>query len=466
MEKLKAVSPFRLAALLRREKDPKLALQLFLNPNSNPNSTHKPYPYSLLSYDLIITKLGRAKLFEELELILSKLKLETRFTPSEIIFCNIITYYARARLAERALHVFDEMPSFRCGRTVKSLNTLLNGLLICREFDKMQKVFVGLDWFACPDACTYNIMINACRVQDDMVGAWELFDEMRNRGIRPNEVTFSTLITGLCRSLKVNEALKLKKDMFKVYNVEPTSYVYASLIKGLCEIKELSLAFQLKDEMLERNIQVDSAIYTTLITGLFKVGRNNEVYVVLEEMKSKGCIPDTATYNALIAGHCAEKHFDLALRSLNEMEEKTFKPDVISYNVLIKAYFKEGKIKEAIDLFEDMPRRGCKPDVVSYRIVVQGLLSGMQLKEVAFMLDEMIFKGYAPHHATVDKFMNLLHEQGNLELLFEVVNSLAKGNHIDSDSWTLAISTITSKYKLLNFHDVFDELTNSYNLAP
>ncbi|XP_021769765.1 putative pentatricopeptide repeat-containing protein At1g53330 [Chenopodium quinoa] len=450
MEKLKPFSPFRLSALLRQQKDPKLALNLFLNPNSN----NKPYPYSLLSYDLIITKLGRAKMFDELELILSKLKLETRFTPTEIIFCNVITYYAQARLPERALHVFDEIPSFRCPRTVKSLNTLLNGLLICREFDKLERVFVGIDWFASPDVCSYNIMINSYRVRNDMESAWKMFDEMRERRVRPNEVTFSTLITGLCASLKVKEALRLKKDMTRVYNVEPTFYVYASLIKGFCEIKELNLAFKLKDEMLEKNVEVDSAIYTTLISGLFKVGRKDEVVVVLEEMKRIGCLPNTVTYNALISGYCAEKRFDLALEVLNEMEGKTCKPDVISYNVLIKAYFNEGKIREATDLFEDMPRRGCKPDVVSYRIVVQGLLSGMKLKEVAFILDEMVFKGYAPHLLTVNKFMNLLCEEGDLELLFEVVNILAKGNYIDTNSWTLAVSAISSNYELLDFHDV------------
>ncbi|KAL2943639.1 hypothetical protein RDABS01_031987 [Bienertia sinuspersici] len=468
MQKLQGISPFRLSALLRREKNPKLALQLFLNPNSSltsNNNYNKPFSYSLLSYDLIITKLGRAKLFDELELILSKLKLESRFTPTEIIFCNVITYYARARLAERALNVFDEMPSFRCPRTVKSLNTLLNGLLICREFDKMRKLFVVMDRFACPDVCTFNIMINACRMLNDVEGAWKVFGEMRQRRIQPNEVSFSTLIAGLCTSLKMKEALKLKKDMTRVYNVKPNLYVYTSLIKGLCETNELSLAFQLRDELLDSNVEVDSAIYTTLISGLFKAGRMDEVDVLIEEMKRVGCIPVTATYNALISGYCSEKRLDLALKCLNELEEKAYKREVISYNVLIRAYFNEGKIKEAIDLFEDMPRRGCKPDVVSYRVVVQGLLSGMKLKEVAFVLDEMMFKGYAPHLITVNKFLNLLHEEGNLELLFEVVNSLAKGNYIDTNSWHLAVSIVIAKHEVLHFVDAFDALTKSHTMT-
>uniref|UniRef100_A0A7C9EJN1 Uncharacterized protein n=2 Tax=Opuntia streptacantha TaxID=393608 RepID=A0A7C9EJN1_OPUST len=462
MKKLKGVTPFQLSYLLRRETDPKRAFQLFLNPNADPDPNPKPFHYSLLSYDLTITKLGKAKLFDELEQILSKLKLETRFTPTEIIFCNIIAFYSRARLPDKALQVFDEIPSFKCLRTVKSWNTLLNGLLICREFDKMRKIFLGMDQFTCPDTCTYNIMINTCRVQNDLDGAQKMFDEMRKRALEPTAVTFSTLIAGLCTNLKLQEAFKLKRDMTKIYKVTPNVHVYTSLIRGLCEVQDLSLAFELKNEMLERNIKLDSAIYTTLISGLFKLGRKDEVHEVLEEMKKAGCHPETETYNALIAGFCGQKQFDLALEFLNEMELQGKKPDVISYNVLIRAYCEDGKFRDAIELFEDMPRRGCKPDVVSYRILVHGLFHGLQLTEAAFILDEMIFKGYAPYPSTVNQLMRLLHKEGNLELFFEVLSSLARGNFINADSWALAIGTIPRKCEHVVLEDLFDMLTASY----
>ncbi|KAK9688771.1 hypothetical protein RND81_09G009800 [Saponaria officinalis] len=461
MEKLKKISQFRLSSLLRQQNDPIIAFNLFLNPNFCPNSNPKPFNHSLLSYDLIITKLGRAKMFHELELILSKLKLETRFNPTEIMFCNVITYYCRARLPDKALQVFDEMPTFRCRRTVKSLNTLLNGLLICREFEIMERIFVGFESFDCPDVCTYNVMINACRMQGDLVSAWKVFDEMRKRRIQPNVVTFSTLIVVLCESSKLKEAFKLMIDMSRVYKVDPNVYVYASLIKGLCEVKELNQAFRVKDEMLKRKIEVDSAVYTTLISGLFKVGRKDEVEGVLEEMKSVGCKPDTVTYNAIITGYCAEDRFDLGLRVLNEMESKGCKPDVISFNVIIRAYVNAGLLREAMDLFEDMPRRGCKPDVLSYRILVQGLIDGMVLKDAILFLDEMIFKGFAPYPTAINAFMKRLREDKNFELLFEVLSTLAKGNYIDIDCWKLVIDVVFKKSEFLNFCDVFDALITS-----
>ncbi|XP_074319283.1 uncharacterized protein LOC141656330 [Silene latifolia] len=458
MQKLKPMSQFRVSSCIRNEKDPIAAFNLFLNPNQTPNSTLKPFKHSLLSYDLIIDKLGRAKLFHELELILSKLKLETRISPTEIMFCNVITWYARGRLIDKALQVFDEMPMYRCPKTVKSLNTLLNGLLICREYDKMERIFLGFGRFGWRDACTYNVMINSCRARGDLVGARRLFDEMLERRFRPNVATFATLIAALCEGLKLKEALKLWNDMSRGYKIEPNVFVYTSLIKGLCDANELTEAFRLKDEMLEKNMKITSPIFTTLIRGLFKVGRKDDVQGVLDEMTKIGCKPDTATYNALITGYCEEGRIELGLGVLNEMKDKGCKPDVVSYNVIIRAYLNDGKFREAMDLFEDMPRRGCKPDVVSYRVLVQGLVDGTMLQEVVSYLDEMVFKGFAPYPVVINKFMTRLHQEGNSELLFQVLTSLAKGNYIYTDSWTLVTSIVCENSELSSFRQLFDSL--------
>ncbi|GFZ12391.1 pentatricopeptide repeat (PPR) superfamily protein [Actinidia rufa] len=449
------ISPFRLSSLLRLQKDPNLALQLFLNPNPDPNP--KPFRYSLLSYDLIITKLGRAKMFDQMEQIVEQLKVETRFVPTEIIFCNIITFYGRARLPNRALNTFDQIPSFRCQRTAKSVNTLLNALLSCREFERMREVFVGMGRFAAPDVCTYNILMNASCLRDDVGGAWKVFDEMRKRGIRPNTVTFGTLIKVLCENNKLEEAFRVKEDMGRDFRVKPNTFVYASLMKGLYKANEFDLAFKLKDEMLERKIELDSRVYSTLISAFFKAGRKGDVIGVLEEMKENGCKPDTVTYNALIHGYCQEKNFEAAFGVLSELE-KEFKPDVTSYNVIIGGFCKEGKLREANEFFEDMPRRKCAPDVVTYRTLFDGLCDGMQLKEAALILDEMVFKGYSPRTESIMKFIDELCQGGNLKLLWTVLNSLAKGNLIDVVTWRMVVPLVCQNNKLLNASELVETL--------
>ncbi|KAM1238602.1 hypothetical protein ACFX2I_039290 [Malus domestica] len=461
MKASKPISPFRLCSLLRREKNPNLALQIFRNPNPDLNPPPgKLFRYSLLSYDLIITKLGRAKMFDQMEQMLHQMKQETRFAPPEIIFCNVISFYGRARLPDRALQVFDEIPAFRCQRTVKSLNSLLDVLFKCGEFEKMSRLFVGFENYATPDACTYNILIKACCANECLDDAWKVFDEMSRKGVRPTTVTFGTLIYWLCSNFRLKEAFKLKYDMVVIHGVVPDQYVYTSLIKGLCKIGEMTSAFELKEEMVMKKIKPDSAVYSTLISGLFNAGRKELVSGLLEEMSEYGCKPDTVTFNAMIHGLCKEKNFEAAYRVLDEMTEKDCEPDVISYNVIIGGLCKDGKWREANDLLEDLPRRGCTPDVVSYRTMFDGLCDWRQFNEASLVLDEMIFKGFAPRLASTQKLVEGLCEAANAELLGTVLTSLGKGkgNFLHVDIWGMLVDMVCKKEKLSNVSELVDNL--------
>ncbi|KAF2571432.1 hypothetical protein F2Q70_00005745 [Brassica cretica] len=314
-------------------------------------------------------------MFHELDQVLLQLKSDTIIVPTEILFCNVNNYFGRGRLATRALHLFDEMPQYRCQHTVKSVNSLLNALLKCGAFNKMKEVLSSIDKYGKPEACIYNILINGYSQSGCFDDALKLFDEMVKKKVKPTGVTFGTLIHGLCKNFKIGE---------------------------------LSLAFKLKEESYEGKIKVDSAIYSTLISSLIKAGRSDEVSGILEEMREKGCEPDTVSYNGV-------------------------KPDVISYNMILSAVFRIKNWKEGAYLFEDMPRRGCVPDILSYRIVFDGLCEGSQFEEVAVVLDEMMFKGYKPRRDRLEIFLQRLCESGKWEILGKVISSLSKGNAVDAD---------------------------------
>ncbi|KAL0306591.1 UNVERIFIED_CONTAM: putative pentatricopeptide repeat-containing protein [Sesamum radiatum] len=370
----------------------------------------------------------------ELELVVEKLKNDTRVVPEEIIFCNIITYYGRARLPHEALRVFDEIPSCRCQRTIKSVNTLLNSLLMCREFDKLREVFSGIGKYASPDACTYNILINACCMRSDLERAWKVFDEMRRRGVEPNVVTFGTLINGLCAISKLDMAFSLKRKMERDFKIKPNAHIYVALVKRLCKAGDLNKAIKLKEEMLRKKVELEPAVYSTLISAFFKAGRKGE-----------------------------EKEFDLAFAALSEMEKEGCKPDVISYNVIIAGLCREKKVREANKLLEDMPRLQCPPDVVTYKTLFDGLCDVQQFKEAACILDEMISTGYVPHSSGVCKYLDVL-VQGKDKELWTCLFNLAKKNSIDRYIWRL-VTSLVYKDEHSNACELFNRLIKPHALA-
>ncbi|KAK7319709.1 hypothetical protein RJT34_04434 [Clitoria ternatea] len=449
----KPISPFRLCSLLRSQKDPSLAFQLFTNPNPNHD---RPFRYSLLSYDLIITKLGRAKMFTQMEQILQQLQRETRFQIPEPLFCHVISFYARARLPARALHAFLSIPSFRCSPSLKSFNSLLHALLTCRQFNAMSQLMSRVHHFGTPDACTYNILISACSSQGHVERAWKLFDEMRQRGVPPNVVTFGILTNLLCKNSLVQEAFKLKEDMERGFRLKTNVFVYTNLIKGVCEIGDFDWAFRVKDEMVRNNLRLDAVVYNTLINALFKAGKKEEGFRVLEEMKNNGCKPDAVTCNVLIVEHCRQNNFVEAYRVLDGKEG--VKPDVVGYNVVIGWLCKQGKWSKAVDLFHDMPRRQCAPDVVTYRTLFDALCQWMQFAEAGLILEEMIFKGFVPHALSLNEFVEGLCREGKFELLLTVLNELGRGGLCNEETWKSVVSMVCTRENMSAPFEVFDTL--------
>lgn len=102
-------------------------------------------------------------------------------------------------LPSRAIQTFLSIPSFRCTPTLRSFNSLLNALLTCRRFQTITHFASRLSEFGPPNPCTYNILIRSCFLQGRTDRALQLFDEMRRTNVRPDKVTFGTLIHGLCK---------------------------------------------------------------------------------------------------------------------------------------------------------------------------------------------------------------------------------------------------------------------------
>ncbi|XP_047172024.1 putative pentatricopeptide repeat-containing protein At1g53330 [Vigna umbellata] len=454
MSTSKPISSFRLTSLLRSQKDPSLALQLFLNPNPNHPSV-RPFRHSLRSYDLIITKLAQAKMFPQMEQLLDQLHTQTRFPTPEPLLRHVIAAYARAGLPSRALRTFLSIPA----PSLRSFNSLLHALLACRDFASFTRLLPHLPRFLGPDACSYNILIHACSLTDDRDRAWKLFNEMRRRGVRPNQITFGTLINLLCKSpqLHLPQAFKVKEEMDRVFKIKPNVFVYTSLIKAVCEVGDFDSAVMFKNEMVRNNLKLDAVVYNTLVSGFLKGGKKDIGFRVLEEMKIGGVKPNSVTCNVLIGEFCRAGKFEEAYRILNDGLEGV-KPDVFGYNVVIGWLCKEGKWREADDLFGDMPRRQCVPDVVTYRTLFDGLCQCMQFEEAGLVLEEMIFEGYVPRSSSLNEFVGMVCKEGDFELLAKVLSGLVGGGFYCEDVWKTLVLLVCQSEKLLGAFEHFDEL--------
>ena len=56
---------------------------------------------------------------------------------------------------------------------------------------------------------------------------------MKDKGLRPNDVTYNSLIDACVRCSQMGEAWRLLEDMSQSEDVRPDNFTYSTLIKGI-----------------------------------------------------------------------------------------------------------------------------------------------------------------------------------------------------------------------------------------
>ncbi|XP_017614027.1 pentatricopeptide repeat-containing protein At1g06580-like [Gossypium arboreum] len=143
-----------------------------------------------------------------------------------------------------------------------------------------------------------------------------LYSQMELLGVSHNDYFFNILINCFCQLGGIDSGFSVLVKMLKL-GVKPDVVTFSTLIKGLCKRSKISQACLLKEahdlffEMSKQGINPNVITYTTLIDTLYKKGVVSKAKDILGTMKKLGIEPNVA--KALILEYKApEKHHRLS----------------------------------------------------------------------------------------------------------------------------------------------------------
>ncbi|XP_038711729.1 putative pentatricopeptide repeat-containing protein At1g12700, mitochondrial [Tripterygium wilfordii] len=197
-----------------------------------------------------------------------------------------------------------------------------------------------------------------------------LFSDMNSIGLCADTITYSTLISGLCKVGSVQAVKKLLKEMCARGHT-PNLITYSTLLDGLCKRGSLDEALTLFKAMQESGLELEIVTYNTMIDGLSK----GEKLIIARELFSclsiKGLNPDIKTYNILINGLCKEGDLSEAYDLIREMEGTDCPPNGGTYNTIIRGLFRNNNTSLAVQLLHEMVDKGFSGDVSTAEMVVR-----------------------------------------------------------------------------------------------
>jgi pentatricopeptide repeat protein len=195
----------------------------------------------------------------------------------------------------------------------------------------------------------------------------------------PDVITYTTLINGLCKAGRLEEAKKKFIEMMSK-NLLPDSVTYDTFVLSFCKQGKLSSALRVLKDMERNGCSKTLQTYNSLILGFGNKGQIFEMYGLMDEMRERGIGPDVCTYNNMISCLCEGGKTKDATSLLHEMLDKGVSPNVSSFKILIKAFCKSGDFKVACDLF-DVALSVCDHKEALYSLMFNELLAGGKLSD-------------------------------------------------------------------------------------
>lgn len=194
-----------------------------------------------------------------------------------------------------------------------------------------------------------------------------MLDEMDKKGVKPDIVSFNTLLNGYLK--KGDDRFQEIIKKISSEGLEPDVVNYNCRISKLCRDLETIKGEELLDVMISKGIQPNLTTFATIINRFCRQGDVNAAVKVFKRMKDmkkngrEGATPKPDTYVVLIRGLVDKGDFTEALAICRECLTNRFAPPFEVVRGLIDGLLKDSKIDEAKDVVAKM-RMAIKGDAV------------------------------------------------------------------------------------------------------
>ncbi|KAL6270335.1 hypothetical protein ACE6H2_027246 [Prunus campanulata] len=189
------------------------------------------------------------------------------FMPGVLSDNAILDAISRSKEIDQAFELLRLMALKGLGLNLISYNVVINGL--CREgtmnetSQRQVELVIFTKHFVLQEEMRRNRLspnvfnvINAMCKAKNLNRAMEFFDQMRVRGLRPNERTYTKFIDGFSPQGFLNEAYDGLKEMIG-NGLSPSIVTYNALINGYCLLGRMEDAIRILQDMTGKGLSPD-----------------------------------------------------------------------------------------------------------------------------------------------------------------------------------------------------------------
>jgi len=171
-----------------------------------------------------------------------------------------------------------------------------------------------------PSEVTFGILLEACVAAKDLDSARKVFDDLSSSGLRLNVVHCTTFIKGLLGANKLDEAAGVLDEMAcSASGVRPDLITYSTIVKAYAERGDVSAAVKMLEKMMGAGVKPDEIIYNCVLTGCCTFPHKTAIVMrIFETLLKLGLKPTTTTLSILLKGLAHSEAWSTSLQVLKD----------------------------------------------------------------------------------------------------------------------------------------------------
>lgn len=394
--------------LLRLKHSSKIALAFFQYSKSLPLP-----PLTTTSYNILIDVLAKVRQFDVVWQLIVEMDRSTGVKPNSDTFLILIRRLIAAGLTRQAVRAFDDVEAF-VGTKPTSEDFLFLLDTLCKYgyvrqavevFNKRRNGFVV-------DVKIYTaLMCGWCKI-GRVETAKKFLNEMVERGIEPNVVTYNVLLNGVCRKASLHPEERFEKtirnaekmfDEMRERGIKPDATSFSIVLHVYSRAHKPDMSVEKLREMREEGVSPTVATYTSVVKCLCSCGRLEDAEELLDQMVRDGISPCVETYNCFFKEYRGRKDVDGALKLYRKMKDEGLcMLGMHTYHILLGMFLKQNRLEIAREIWDGMKESGSGLDLDSYTMMVHGLCEKEKWREACQFFVEMIEKGFLPQTVTFE----------------------------------------------------------------
>ncbi|XP_045806007.1 pentatricopeptide repeat-containing protein At4g16390, chloroplastic-like [Trifolium pratense] len=347
------------------------------------------------------------------------------------------------------------------GNGVVIYNVTLKVFRKCKDFEGAQKVFDDmLQRGVKPDNITFTTMINCARMSALSNKAVEWFEKMPGFGCEPDAITCSAMVCAYARTNHVDMAQRLyDRAKTEIWPIDVVTF--SALIKMYDLVGNYDGCLNMYLEMMGLGVKPNLITYNILLAAIMRGKRHWQAKTIYQEMKSSGVSPDFITYSTLLRVYTRAQLGEDALGVYKEMKGKGMEVGIDLYNVLLAMCADVGFNDEALEIFEDMKSSGtCQPDSWSFSALINIYSNSGKVSEAEGILDEMIKSGFEPNIFHMASLVQCYGKAKRIDDIVKVFNRFPNFGIIPDDRFCgclVNVMTQTPKEELSKLIDCLEK---------